>query len=154
MEMKEYVEVQRDLNREAMGFAHGYIQGLVAVGYAAVFFLWDKSEDRLSPSLWSAAGLLLCVSVGVYLAWEVFGFLFRQYMLMRVALAVGKPGEEIDVANFQAKTAETVEKLKFFLPKMRALWYPAMFGIVMPVALAWAVVLLAFASDLLRLLCG
>ncbi len=33
-------------------------------------------------------GLLLCISVGVYLAWETFAFLFRQRVLMQQALAI------------------------------------------------------------------
>lgn len=149
----DFIETQREMNREAFGFAHGYVQGLVVVGYAAMFFLWDKAGDRLPDSLWSGVGLLLCISVGTYLAWEVFGFLFRQRVLMRQTFAVGKPGEEVDVAKFQAGMKANLDDLRNLLPKMRAVWYPAMFGIVLPVALAWAVVLVAFAVDLLRAIC-
>lgn len=84
----DFIATQREFNREAFGFAHGYVQGLVVVGYAAMFFLWDKAEGRLPPALWSGVGLLLCISVGTYLAWEVFGFLFRQRVLMRQAFAI------------------------------------------------------------------
>lgn len=148
-----FIETLREMNREAFGFAHGYVQGLIVVGYAAMFFLWDKTQDRLPDSLWSGVGLLLCISVGTYLAWEVFGFLFRQRVLMRQAFAVGKPGEEIDDEKFKIQTQRNLDDLRNLLPKLRAVWYPAMFGIVLPVALAWAVVLVAFAVDLIRAIC-
>ena len=35
----DFIETHREMNREAFGFAHGYVQGLVVVGYAAMFFL-------------------------------------------------------------------------------------------------------------------
>lgn len=148
------IETQREMNREAFGFAHGYVQGLVVVGYAAMFLLWDKAEVRLPAALWSGVGLLLCISVGTYLAWEVFGFLFRQRVLMRQAFAVGKPGEAVDIDKFQAGMKRNLDDLRNLLPTMRAVWYPAMFGIVLPVALAWAVVLVAFAVDLVRAIFG
>lgn len=146
----DFIETQREMNRESFGFAHGYVQGLVVVGYAAMFFLWDKAEGRLPSALWSGVGLLLCLSVGTYLAWEVFGFLFRQRILMRQAFAVGKPGEEIDPEAFQAGMKRNLDDLRNLLPRLRAIWYPAMFGIVVPVALAWAIVLAAFATALIR----
>ncbi|MDG2526583.1 hypothetical protein P6166_14595 [Stenotrophomonas sp. HITSZ_GD] len=150
----DFIATQREMNREAFGFAHGYVQGLVVVGYAAMFFLWDKAEDRLPVALWSGVGLLLCVSVGTYLAWEVFGFLFRQRVLMRQAFAVGKPGDEIDPQAFHAGMKRNLDELRSLLPRVRAVWYPAMFGIVVPIALAWAVVLTAFAVDLIQAICA
>ncbi len=48
---------------------------------------------------------------------------------------------------------DRLEKLRNFLPALRAIWYPAMFAIVLPAALAWAVVLVAFAIDLVRTIC-
>ena len=152
--MDDFIATQREMNREAFGFAHGYVQGLVVVGYAAMFFLWDKAEMRLPPTLWSGVGLLLCISVGTYLAWEVFGFFFRQRVLMRQAFAVGKPGEVVDPEAFHAAMKRNLEDLRNLLPRLRAVWYPAMFGIVLPVALAWAVVLVAFAVDMLQAICA
>lgn len=104
--------------------------------------------------MWSGVGLLLCISVGTYLAWEVFGFLFRQRLLMRQAFAVGKPDEEVDLDKFQTGMKQNLNDLRNLLPKMRAVWYPAMFGIVLPIALAWAVVLVAFAVALFRAISG
>jgi hypothetical protein len=150
----DFIETQREMNREAFGFAHGYVQGLVVVGYAAMFFLWDKAEVRLPVALWSGVGFLLCISVGTYLAWEVFGFLFRQRVLMRQAFALGKPGQDVDPEAFQGAMKRNLEDLRNLLPRLRAVWYPAMFGIVLPVALAWAVLLVAFAVDLVHAICA
>lgn len=47
-----------------------------------------------------------------------------------------------------------LDDLRNLLPRLRAVWYPAMFGIVVPIALAWAVVLVAFVVDLLRAICA
>lgn len=45
---------------------------------------------------------------------------------------------------------QDVEKLQNVLPLVRTIRYPAMSGMVVPVALAWAVVLVAFAAGLPR----
>ncbi|CBA15153.1 hypothetical protein [Xanthomonas albilineans] len=151
-DFNEFIETQREINRDAFEFAHRYVQGLVVVGYAAMFFLWNKTEGRMPPVLWSGISLLLCISVGTYLAWEVFAFLFRQRLLMRQASAVGKPGEEIDAEAFHAVMQRNLDDLRNLLPRLRAAWYPAMFGIVVPIALAWAVLLAAFAIDFIRII--
>jgi hypothetical protein len=58
-----------------------------------------------------------------------------------------------DLETLQERQKKTLDELKFFLPKVRRIWYPAMMLIAIPICLAWTIILSAFAIQLIRLIC-
>lgn len=149
-------EMQKELNAQMMGFAHGYVQGLVVVAYAGFFFLWDSAKDLMSPGFWALAGLLTGVSLLFYTAWEIFAFFFRQSIAMKQAarLEIFARDAKLDRAKASAEWLEAgqgaIDELAQFLPKLRRMWHPAMIAIVVPLAASWLIVTGGYAIRLLR----
>lgn len=151
MNEKEFFEYQRDLNADMYSQAHGYIQGLVVAGYAGAFFLWDQLKEEVSSGVWALAGLLLALSLGIYLTWEIFAFLFRQKLAMDFALRIVS-SEGIGRDEFYRQGEETRRKVRQFLFPMRAWWAAAMVGIVAPLVAAWVLIGSLFIVRLFRAL--
>lgn len=149
-------EMQKELNAQMMGFAHGYVQGLVVVAYAGFFFLWNAAKDLMSPGFWSLAGLLAGVSLLFYTAWEMFAFLFRQSIAMKQAarLEIFARDAKLDRAKASVEWLEAgqkaMEELAQLLPKFRRVWHPAMIAIVVPLTASWLIVMGGYAIRLMR----
>jgi len=151
MNDKEFFAYQHDLNAEMYSHAHGYIQGLVVAGYAGVFFLWDQLKGEASPWVWALAGLLLALSLGIYLIWEIFAFLFRQRVAMDFAHRIVS-SQDIGREEFYRLGEETKRKLRQFILPMRRWWAAAMVGVVAPLVAAWILIGGLFVVRVIRVL--
>lgn len=150
MSDREFFQFQRDTVAEMFNHSHGYIQGLVVVAYAGFFVLWDQAKEFSSPAVWALAGLLLTISLGFYTAWEVFAFLFRQRLQMRMAQAItaSEPSRE----KYQLAAREMLDGLRQFVSRFGSWWRAAMFCIIAPLATAWILVVAVYVIRVLRYL--
>ena len=152
MDDKEFFEYQRGLNADMFNFASGYLQALVVAGYAGIFFLWDQTKDGVSLGAWAFAGLLLAMSLGVYVLWEVYAFLLRQRLAMDFAVAITEAeAEEVGARQaYVEKSKKLVEDMRQSVRNTRRLWSVAMACIVWPLVAAWFLIGSLFVVRLIR----
>ena len=148
MSDREFFQFQRDTVAEMFNHSHGYIQGLVVVAYAGFFVLWDQAREYSNPAVWALAGLLLAMSLGFYTAWELFAFLFRQRLQMKMAEAItaSEPSRE----RYQFAAREMLDGLRQFVSRFAPWWRAGMFCIIVPLAAAWILVVAVYVIRVFR----
>jgi hypothetical protein len=55
--------------------ASGYTKAVVAIGYGAIFGIWGFSKDLMPPKAQATVALLMILSAGVFVLWEVYSHL-------------------------------------------------------------------------------
>ncbi len=102
---REIVEAQIRLYGALFDKASAYSNLILAVGYASVFAVWSALRDHLRPGDVRAAGVLLLVSVGAFVSFEIYKVFLISLATRRRAKALDAPVEQLskDTDEFIAK---------------------------------------------------
>jgi hypothetical protein len=89
MQRGNQVAAQKDLLHTSMTTAMQYTNVVMAVGFAAMFTLWAQTKGTLTPASTLWAGILLALSVLLFIVWEISQMVVRSMLNIRIARAVG-----------------------------------------------------------------
>jgi hypothetical protein len=133
----------------ATGFKHsaGYLQIVLAAGYAGLFGLWKIAEPGLSAWASNMVVLLMGLSLLWYVSYAVYCMIWQTIENRRTRIAVkGKGGDEY-VRAIQEAEKETNRRMeKLFWP----LWEKQLVLTIAPAAMAFVILFGNVAVELLR----
>lgn len=82
--MDQQLRAQQDLNDKLMAHSQSYANVVIGVGYAGFFALWNVIEKSMPSWAHATAGLLIGVSLAVFVAWEVVKMIWSALHLRSV----------------------------------------------------------------------
>lgn len=112
----DLVEAQKDLLKESITAAISYTTIIMVVGYAALFAFWSFGEDRFTPATLFWSGILLAISVFVFVGFELAGMIIRARINLAIAEAVRNPAE------FEMKMRTWREAQGSFVIRFQRVW--------------------------------
>ena len=81
-------EAQKELLSETFGQAQNYTTVILAVGYAGFFGIWSFVKEDLTRGTMFFSALLITLSLGFFILWELIGMFMRTAVLTRLAAVV------------------------------------------------------------------
>lgn len=107
---------QLDLVKELMDKQHAhqsaYNTVIIGVGYAGFFALWNLVKDGDRPGLHAFAGLMIAVSLILYVGWEVGQMIYRTVQLQRITQEL-ETGSRVDQLQVFADGMRGIERRAF-----------------------------------------
>lgn len=102
IEYEKQVEAAQQLTERLQANSRSYTHLIVAAGYAGFFGFWSMLRKGMPPWLYAMAGLLITISLVLFIGWEVTKMIWGSVHLNRVQkdLAAKPPSPEI-IAQFQ-----------------------------------------------------
>jgi hypothetical protein len=136
---RDQLNVQKELLAHAYSQAQAYTNVVLLAGYAGFFAIWAFLKPDLSKSQIFWSGLLIALSLGTYVLWEVYQSFFRSQSLLGLSRAVQDP------ANFQRlfiahKRAEQERVIRFGQAWLVAFTVTVVAGVAAIGILLWAFV--------------
>jgi hypothetical protein len=148
-QQKTVVDGVIKLNSAIFSEAQRYTNVVLIAGYAAFFSMWSSMKDKLptQPMLWVA--LLMTLSGGVFIAFEVYKMIVNQisygYLQKFLKKPVGTP-----VAEFKAALEEYQRDSELLVLKVVGVWRYVL-GITLATAIgAWVILVGFFALSLIN----
>ena len=137
----DLVAAQKDMLQESTAAAVNYNNVIMLVGYAALFTIWSQmtgnAVGKFTPATTFWAAIFLCVSVLVFVSWEIFGMIFRGTMNVGIAKDVNDP------VTFEAKMMARRENLAAFGRRFMGVWLTTVTVAVVSAAVAFTIMLFA-----------
>lgn len=88
---REILEAQKELLAHTFSQAQAYTNIILVAGYAGFFAIWSFIRQDLSKQQIFWSGLMISISLAVFIAWETYGMFFRSRSVMGIAKAVNDP---------------------------------------------------------------
>ena len=104
-DQQDQVDAYFDVYGRLFDRAAAYTKGVIIAGYASIFAVWGFTRDLMPPTLSAISGLLLLVSSGTFVLWEVFSNI-RNARLFR-GIAKRLLGDPFTVAAMQQYETES-----------------------------------------------
>ncbi len=141
----ELLEAQKELLSSSFSHAQAYTNAVILGGYASFFAIWNFTKPQLTDGqiLWSA--LLMSLSLMSFVAFEIYGMIFRSQSILELAKAVNDPG------HFETLLKEHKEKEKTRATKYGKVWVIALAISVSAGFGAAGVLMWAFIRELFKL---
>lgn len=136
MQRGSQVAAQKELLHSSMTTSMQYTNVVMAVGFAAMFTLWAQTKGVLTPATTLWAGILLALSVLLFVVWEISQMVIRSMLNIRIARAVG------DIDLF-AERMRAVGELQQAVTRRYYLPWVATLAITIAMALAAFVIMLS-----------
>lgn len=112
MDAAKFSAEQKEFLEKAMTQAQAYTNLIMLAGYAGLFALWQVAKEHLTPLSAYMAGILLIISLAVFIAMEIYGMYLRSKDLFRTARAVDDPESYIaNVARHREDAANRAVRL-------------------------------------------
>ena len=86
-------EAQKELLSTTFGQAQTYTNVVLVAGYAGYFGVWSFVRNDLGRSTMFASALLITISLGAFVLWEVIGMYMRNQVLIGLASVVANEAE-------------------------------------------------------------
>ncbi|MES9852795.1 MAG: hypothetical protein ABW170_13325 [Candidatus Thiodiazotropha sp. L084R] len=87
----ELLKAQKELLSSSFSHAMAYTNTVVLGGYAAFFAIWNFTKPQLSNGQILLSALLMSVSLMSFVAFEIYGMVFRSKSILGLARAVSNP---------------------------------------------------------------
>ena len=91
--MEKIIEAQKELLAFTFSQAQAYTNLIIVAGYAGFFALWNFVQDDITKTQLFWSGILITISLIVFVLWEVYGMFRRSRSLLEISEAVNKPNE-------------------------------------------------------------
>ena len=88
---RELLDAQKELLAHTFSQAKAYTNVILVAGYAGVFAIWSFLKDDLTKATAFSSGLLISISLALFIAWEVYSMFFRSQSILGVARALEDP---------------------------------------------------------------
>lgn len=88
MNQPSLLEAQKELLSSTFGQAQAYTNVVLVAGYAGFFGIWSFVRDDLSRGTMFISALLITISLGFFVLWEVAGMIMRNNVLTSLATVV------------------------------------------------------------------
>lgn len=105
MDESELLKAQRTLIETSFSRGREYTGLLIGAGYTGFFALWALTKASLTPFTSYAAGALIAMSLGGFIAWEVYGAWMHAKSTHRLASGVANPDSLIRAIESSAEDA-------------------------------------------------
>ena len=117
-EAKEAKETLLELQNSAFGHAQTYTTVVIFGGYAGMFAIWSFTRDSLSSQMNSWVGLLLGVSLLIFVLHEIFGMIMRakEFLATRKLLIAGLPPAQFLTELRELKRKSSLRIQRIVLP--------------------------------------
>lgn len=89
---REVLNAQKELLSSTFSQAQAYTNVILVAGYAGFFGIWTQMANEITKATKFWSGLLISLSIGGFIAWEVYGMVMRSKSLLGIARAVNEPG--------------------------------------------------------------
>ena len=143
MDDRDLFKIQKEMLAELFSQARAYTNVVIVAGYAGAFAIWNFLSDRLAPATALGVGLLLCISLSTYVAWEIYAMIQKQVSMAALRAAVDNFGRYSDEVRAHQ------EKNQLLLRRFARYWPITMFVAVGSAALAIAMLISAFCQALI-----
>ncbi|KRA33799.1 hypothetical protein ASD68_12680 [Rhodanobacter sp. Root627] len=102
VEYDKQIKTAQELTTRLQSNASAYTNLVMVAGYAGFFTFWATLSDKLPPWLYAVTGLLIIVSLLLFIGWEITKMIWSALHLNKVQRNLeGKPGPEV-LAQFQS----------------------------------------------------
>jgi len=142
------LEAQKELLSTTFGQAQAYTNVVLAAGYAGYFGVWSFVRTDLGRGTMFASALLITISLGAFVLWEVIGMYMRNQVLIGLASVVANEAE------FAARLADYKEKRQDQNIRLIPAWKIFLVVTVSTAVVAYFVMLTAFVHGLWLTVCG
>lgn len=143
MEDRDFFKQQKDMLADLFNQAQAYTNLVIVTGYAGAFAIWNFLSDKLSPATGLCVGLLLCISLGTYIAWELYGMLQKRISMMALIKSVDNFG------RYSAEVEAYQDRNQLVLRRFERYWPVTMIVAAGSAALAMILLISAFCHGLL-----
>lgn len=86
--------------------ASAYTKGVIAVGYAAILAAWGFAKDWMPPVAHAITGLLLILSVVIFVLWEVYANISSTSQFDKLVAGLNDSDPATAIATFQKHSAD------------------------------------------------
>lgn len=139
---QEILNAQKELLSSAFSHARAYTNVVIVAGYAGFFGIWTQMVDEVTKATKFWSGLLISLSIGGFIAWELYGMVVRSKSLLGMATAVNEP-ERFEELILQHKARERDRMIRF-----GSIWHIALLFIAGTGFFALGIMLSAFIHSL------
>lgn len=139
----EFAIEQRKLMVDQFEQARRYVNIILVAGYAGLFALWTGLEDYLSPLAKLSSGLLACISVIVFLAWEMYSLVKRQEIMTLTRMMIEEP------SRFERGFDRIQKRLLAIVVQVNRSWWKVFPVASLTAAIAYFVILSSLAAELM-----
>lgn len=105
------LEAQKELLSFAFSQAQAYTNVVLIGGYAGFFGIWTQMANGITQATKFWSGLLISLSIGGFIVWELYGMVSRSQSLMGIARAVNSP-EKYEELISQHKVHEQARMIR------------------------------------------
>ncbi len=88
---REIIDVQKELLAHTFSAAQSYTNLILVAGYAGFFAIWSQLGADMTKATMFWSGLLISLSIGGFIAWEMYGMITRSRSMLGIARAVNDP---------------------------------------------------------------
>lgn len=145
MNHSEFMIEQRKFLVETFEQARLYLNVILIAGYAGLFALWTSFGDRISNLALLTSGVLACVSLMLFLAWEIYSMAKRQQIAGMLRMAVDNPD------RFYKSFSKVQDRMKATMANLERSWWRVVFFSSLTAALAFLIILSSLASNLMAI---
>jgi hypothetical protein len=115
-------------------------------GYASFFAVWSKVYDDFSKFYMGLAGVLMFISLLVFIVWELYKMIFYSTNLKELYRVL----QETDPVKFNEKLKKRqIEEKKRGLEQVR-LWWLVLVVTILPALLAAGILICSFCKDIIN----
>lgn len=143
MDDRDFFRFQKEMLAELFSQARAYTNVVIVAGYAGAFAIWNFLSERLTPATGLSVGLLLCISLATYVAWEIYAMVQKQVSMAALRLAVD------DFGRYSSELKLHQEKNQLLLRRFERYWPIVMVVAVGSATLAIAMLISAFCHALI-----
>ena len=126
-----FYEAMASYQERILQAASGYNQIVVLAGYAGFFTIWSAAKDDVPHWLLLTSGLLMGLSLIIYVAWTIYGMTITTQNNVQLLNVIGE-GPDGYVARLQATAAEQTTKVAAYM----RFWRPVLWCSGLPALLA------------------
>jgi hypothetical protein len=135
-------EAQKELLSSTFGQAQTYTNVVLAAGYAGYFGVWSFVRNDLGRATMFASALLITISLGAFVLWEVIGMYMRNSVLIRLASVVA------DEEQFAVRLAAYKKERQDQNIRLIPVWKVVLAITVLTAVVAYFILLSAFVHGL------
>lgn len=112
MRAREQMELVKELMDKQHAHQSAYNAVIIGVGYAGFFALWNLVKGGDRPGLYAFAGLMIALSLMLYVGWEVGQMIYRTLQLQRITRQL-ETNPRIDALQAFAEGMRGIERSAF-----------------------------------------
>lgn len=140
---RDFFKHQKEMLADLFSQAQAYTNLVIVTGYAGAFAIWNFISNKLTPATGLGVGLLLCVSLATYIAWEIYTMVQKHIALATLRKSVD------DFGRYAAEVKGHKDRSQLLLRRLERYWPITMVVAVGSAALAVMMLISAFCHALI-----